>query len=311
MNKDITCIADLSRGDVEALMKSAFSFKSKAAQGVRRENHLDGRTVAMIFEKPSLRTKVAFEVAAYYLGGNSVFLESHQIMASGGNSTGRETVADIARNLERFSDIIVARVFHQSVIHELATSIKLPVVNALSDRHHPSQALADLMAIQWHKPHWKSIKVAFVGDGNNVSTSLMQICALMGISFAIASPVGHEIPEEEVIIAQRFAAESGAELSIGNDPESAVRHAEIVATDTFVSMGQDPAKAANFKGYQVDAALFSCADRGALFMHCLPAHRGEEVTAEVFDSPQSIVFDEAECRLHVAKAIVAALVVTH
>lgn len=310
MKKDLTCVADLSAGDVTELLKQAFSFKRKSAEGIRQENLLNGRTVAMVFEKPSLRTKVAFEVATNYLGGSAVFLESHQILASGGNAQGRESIPDIARNLERFTDLIIARVYHNEVIHELAQSIRIPVINALCDKHHPTQALADLMAIQWHKPHWERIKVAFVGDGNNVATSLMQICALSGISFAIASPDGYAIPPAEQAVGERLARASGAQLQFLRDPLEAVRGAEIVATDTFVSMGQEreaKERMERFSKYQVSQALMSCAHAEALFMHCLPAHRGEEVAAEVFDSPRSIVFDEAECRLHIAKALLATL----
>lgn len=308
--KNLRKIADLSRNEVQHLIELADYFKDKYEHGVRREDRLHGKVVAMVFEKPSLRTKVSFEVAITYLGGTPVFLSSSQILASGSNVRGRESIPDIGRNLERFCDLIIARVYSHSTIEEICASVKTPVINALCDRHHPCQALADIYALKNSRKGFPKIKVAFVGDGNNVSTSLMQISALMGVDFAIASPEGYEIPAEEQQIAREMAAQSGAKLSFLRRPEEAVEGADAVYTDTFVSMGQEEERAARleaFKGYQVNSGLMHRANPGAVFMHDLPAYRGEEVTDEVIDSPQSIVFDQAECRLHIAKALITAL----
>ncbi len=306
MKKDLTQVSDLEPGDVEHLLDLAFSFKEKHHHQVRRETLLDGRVVAMIFEKPSLRTKVAFEVATTYLGGTAVYLSSEQILASGGHEQGRESIPDIGRNLERFADLILARVYRHDVIRQLASTVHKPVINALCDQHHPTQALADIMAIRWHKPKAKKLRIAFIGDGNNVATSLMQIAALMGYEFAIASPKGYEIPQAPCAIAESFAKRSGCNLHYSASPEEAVQGADVVYTDTFVSMGQEREKALRrtaFEGFSVTAELLRRAKKDAIFMHCLPAHRGEEVTDEVMDSPQSVVFDQAECRLHIAKAL--------
>jgi ornithine carbamoyltransferase len=307
--KSLTKVADLSALDVQRILTKACSFQRKHAEGIRRENVLDGKVVALVFEKPSLRTKVAFEVATHYLGGMPVFLSSSQILASGGNERGRESIPDIARNLERFVDLIVARVYEHTVIDEISTSVKIPVINALCDKHHPTQALADLMAIQAAvKKDPRETTVAFVGDGNNVATSLMQICLMSGIHFRIASPPGYALPLLEQKVAEHLGKTTGATLTVLTDPAAAVNGADVVYTDTFTSMGQESereARNAAFQGYQVNRALMERAAPSAVFMHCLPAHRSEEVTDEVMDSARSIIFDQAECRLHIAKALIA------
>lgn len=307
--RDLTKITDLNQAEAEAIIERALSFQNAHQRGVRREQILNGHVVAMIFEKPSLRTKVAFEVAATYLGGTPVFLSSSQILASGNNQRGRESVPDIARNLERFGDLIIARVYSHAVIEEMAESIQIPVVNALCDRHHPTQALADLMTLKlFLKRPPQDTTVAFVGDGNNVATSLMQICALCGYNFRIASPAGYSIPRGEAQIARVMAKRHGTEVAILEDPVAAVKGAHVVYADTFTSMGQEGEKGKRdlaFAPYQVNSKLMKAAARDALFMHCLPAHRGEEVTDEVMDSKQSVVFDQAECRLHVAKSLLS------
>lgn len=306
--KSLTQIFDLTKEEIQELVQQAFIFKEKLAAGVYKENALNGRSVAMIFEKPSLRTKVAFEVATAQLGGIPIFLSSGQIFASGGNEQGRESIPDIARNLERFTDLILARVFQHETIEILAQSISKPVINALSDKHHPTQALADLMAIMWHKPEWQKCKVAFVGDGNNVATSLMQICVMLGMNFSIASPTGYEIPEDEKVKAKVVASQTGSTLQFLRDPREALEQADVVYTDTFVSMGQEAEtekRLKDFTGYQVTMQLLKTAKPDAIFMHCLPAHRGCEVTDEVMDCPQSIIFDQAECRLHIAKSLLS------
>lgn len=309
LGKDLTKISDLSPAGVEMILERALSFKRKHSEGVRRENILDGRVVAMIFEKPSLRTKVAFEVATHYLGGIPIFLSSSQILASGNDQRGRESVPDIARNLERFSDVIVARVYEHEVIQEICEASTKPVINALCNRHHPTQALADLLALRLHTPSpAERIKVAYIGDGNNVATSLMQICTMMGIDFAIATPEGYEVNSAEQQIAHSYATRNKSYLRGFHDPVKAVKDADVVYTDTFVSMGQEDERDVRhrqFARFQVNSQLMAHAKPSALFMHCLPAHRGEEVTDEIMDHSTSIVFDQSECRLHIAKALLS------
>ena len=302
-------ISDLTLTTIDDIIARAFRYQHLYKQGIRQEYLLGGKGVAMIFEKPSLRTKVAFEVATFYLGGYPVFLSSQQILASGGNEQGRESVPDIARNLERFTDLIVARVYKHEVIQQIADSVKIPVINALCDQHHPTQALADLMTLRMCFPDPKErLSVAFIGDGNNVATSLMQICAMSGIDFRIAAPQGYELPKKEVSLAKEFAEKTGAQIFETHIPAQAADGAKAVYADTFVSMGQEEEKkirAAAFKNYQIDSELMKKAAPDAVFLHCLPAYRGEEVTNEVMDSKWSRVFDLAECRMHIAKALIA------
>lgn len=308
--QNVTKVSDLTKEEVNSIVDAAFEFKKSHDCGFRRENILCGEVVAMVFEKPSLRTKIAFEVAATYLGGTPVFLSSSEILQSGSGERGRESIPDIARNLERFADLIIARVYEHKVIEQLASSVKIPIVNALCDSHHPTQALADIMAIRMHKPNQQHISVAFVGDGTNVATSLLQICALVGINCYVASPEGFEIPDCEQEVAKMMAQASGSKIACVRNPIEVITGADVVYTDTFLSMGLESQRAIRenvFKPYCVDAKLMSYAKEDAVFMHCLPAHRGEEVTDEVMDCERSIVFDQAECRLHVAKALLARL----
>ncbi len=305
MVKNLQKITDLSPSEIELIVKNAFDYKAKADRGIRKENLHEGKVVAMIFEKPSLRTKVAFEVATAYFGGTPIFLSSHQILASSQNEKGRESIPDIAKNLERYADLIFARVYSHETIAAIAAAVRVPIINGLCDKHHPSQALADLMAIRWHKGNSK-VKVAFVGDGNNVANSLMQLCAMVGMDFAIASPRGYELPIAEQKIAREWSEKSRSTLEFLSEPRAALQGADILYTDTFISMGQESEKAKRleaFKNYQVNSVLMKSAKPEVLFMHCLPAHRGEEVTDEIMDSAQSIIFDQAECRLHIAKSL--------
>ncbi|MCL4153204.1 UNVERIFIED_CONTAM: hypothetical protein GTU68_051433 [Idotea baltica] len=235
-----------------------------------------------------------------------VFLSSSQIFASGGEVSGRESIYDISKNLERFVDIILARVFSHSVIEEVSSNVKIPVINALCDLHHPTQALADLMCIRWHNKDNKKIKVAYVGDGNNVANSLVQILAKSGIDVAVATPPSYEIPSKELEIAKSFAEQNNSKIEVTNSPIEAVSNADFIYTDTFISMGQEEEKEKRlneFKEFQVNLELIKNAKPNVKFMHCLPAHRGEEVTDEIMDSKNSIVFDQAECRMHIAKSL--------
>ncbi len=301
----LTRITDLTPQEIQWILKEAFEYKNKKDCGVPVENILRGKVVALVFEKPSLRTRVAFEAAAALLGGIPIFLSEANIF-TGNNKKPRESVSDIIKNLERFADVIVARVHDHATILKMASSSKKPIINALSDLHHPTQALADLMAIRWHKKNQKHPKVAFVGDGNNVAVSLMHICAMMGLHFAIASPQGYEIPGNEKRVGREWAKKGKTSVEFLRNPKEAVENADVVYTDTFVSMGQESKtrrRLKDFQGYKVDQMLLRHAKSDAIVMHCLPAHRGQEITSDVLDGPQSIIFDQAECRLHIAKAL--------
>ncbi len=300
MKKDLTKISDLNKEEILKIIELAFKYKN----GYSPKSPLKNKVVAMVFEKPSLRTKIAFEVATAKLGGIPVYLSSEQIFASGNNEKGRESIPDIAKNLERFTDLILARVYDHSTIQKISKNTQIPLINALCNKHHPTQALADLMTIIWYKwkhqlpwpPHLESLKVAFIGDGNNVATSLMEICKIIGIHFAIASPKEYEIPHKN----------QQSNIEFLNDPQKAAKNADIIYTDTFVSMGEENLKKQKlkaFKEYQVNSKLLNLAKPDAVFMHCLPAHRGEEVSNEVMDCKQSVIFDQAQCRLHIAKSL--------
>lgn len=308
--EDLRKVSDLSVEACAGILSEAQRCRELRLAGKRLPQRLASRNVAMIFEKPSLRTKVAFEIATASLGGNTTFLSSPEILASGNDERGRESIPDIAKNLERFVDFIVVRTFSHSTVERIAAAVRTPVINALCDRHHPTQALADLMTLQWHRGGLEGLEVAFVGDGNNVATSLGQACALMGVNFRIASPQGFQIPDDEVKVMRKLSQKSGSSVQLLSDPFAAVKNVDVVYTDTFISMGQESDKAARlkaFKGFTITPEIMSAAKSEALFMHCLPAHRGEEVTDEVFDGPNSVVFDQAECRLYIAQALLSVL----
>lgn len=306
MPKNLTKISDLSAEEIKTIIKQAFVYKKEKDQEIKHRDILQGKSIAMIFEKASLRTKVALETATYQLGGHAVYLTSSQILASGNNQQGRESIPDIAHNLERFCELIAARVYNYESIKTLSKSSQKPIINLLCDQHHPTQTLADLMVIYWHKQSFENIKVAFIGDANNVSQDLMQGCSLLGVDFAIASPEKYSISPELVKEAQEHAKLSGAKIEISNSPEETLQNADFIYTDTFISMGEEDLyteKIKDFADFQVNTELMQHAKPEAKFMHCLPAHRGEEVTDEVMDSKNSIVFDQAECRLHIMKSL--------
>jgi ornithine carbamoyltransferase len=259
---------------------------------------LKGRYVSLLFEKPSLRTRMTFELAIKQLGGDCVT----QVGIIGE----REPLKDVARNLARWTDAIVARTFSQQTIDELARWSGIPVINALSDLYHPCQALADVFTLKEHFERLRGLKLAYVGDGNNVAHSLLLCCARLGIHCSVATPLGYEPKAGIVAQARQYAANSGAQIEITNDPLEAVSAAHAVYTDVWTSMGQEVEAAERnrtFAPYQVNDQLLTAARRDALFMHCLPAKRGFEVTDEIIESPQSIVFDQAENRLHVQKSL--------
>jgi ornithine carbamoyltransferase len=268
----------------------------------RFASSLKGRYVSLLFEKPSLRTRFTFELAIKQLGGDCVT----QI----GPVAEREPLKDVARNLARWTDAIVARTFSQETIDGLADWSGIPVVNALSDLYHPCQALADVFTLKEHFGHLRHLKLAFVGDGNNVAHSLLLCGSRLGINCSIATPAGYEPNARIVEQAEAFAAESGADIEITNDPVAAMRGANAVYTDVWASMGQESEAQERrrlFAPYQVNAELLAAAEKDAVFMHCLPAKRGLEVTDEVVESAQSVVFDQAENRLHVQKALLLTL----
>ncbi|MEM0359533.1 MAG: ornithine carbamoyltransferase [Candidatus Hadarchaeales archaeon] len=299
MKKDLLGIEDLSRKEIEELLRLASKYKKE--RGRKTSSELRNKTVALIFERPSTRTRVSFEVAIHEMGGNPLFLSSQELQLSRG-----ETVADTARTLSRYVHGIVARVSSHPNLVELAKYSTVPVINALSPLQHPCQTLADLLTMKEYKGKLEGLRVAWVGDGNNVCTSLMLGCATMGSHIRIAVPPGYEPPKDLVKLARERAEKSGGKVEIGHDPKEAVSGAEVVYTDVFVSMGMEEEREKrkkDFKNFQVTSQLLSLADEGVIFMHCLPAHRGEEVTDEVIDGPHSVVFDQAENRLHAQKAV--------
>jgi ornithine carbamoyltransferase len=300
--KDLLTIQQLGPGDVETIFATAAELKKN------REQHnalLKGKRLAMIFEKDSLRTRFTFDVGMQDLGGSAVFMD-HRDARLGQ----REAVKDMARNLERWVHGIVARTYKHRAVEELAANCGIPVINGLTDYLHPCQALSDLFTLHERFGSVKGRRVVYVGDGNNTCHSLMHVCALMGAHIVVCSPEGYEPNARVVSEAMIMARESGSDVEIVNDPEEAVRGADAVYTDVWASMGQEKEtieRERAFAAYQVNDALMGLAKKDALFMHCLPAHRGSEVTDSVMDSPNSIVFDQAENRLHAQKAVLATL----
>jgi len=266
---------------------------------------LKGKVLAMIFQKPSLRTRVSFDMAMRHLGGDALYLSPQEIGLGK-----RESIADVARVLAGYVDAIMARVFEHGHVLELAKWSSVPVVNGLSDYNHPCQGMADALTILEKFGSLKGLNVTFVGDGNNVAVSLMHICAKLGANFTIANPDGYDINQKAVTAARQFASESGSHLSFLRDPHQAVKAAHVIYTDTWTSMGQEEETRAReqvFPPYQVNSKLVSEADRDVIVMHCLPAHRGQELTDEVADGSHSVIFPQAHNRLHAQKAILARL----
>jgi ornithine carbamoyltransferase len=300
--RDFLSLHDLANWELEGLLDLAREVKAFPAPF---RHALEGKTVAMIFEKPSLRTRVTFEVSMAQMGGHAVYLSPADIALGK-----REAVKDVARNLARWVDGIVIRTFGHHILTEMAGEAQVPIVNALSDLLHPCQAVADVLTLREAKGKLRGLRLAFVGDGNNVAHALAQAAAKLGVHFTVACPRGYE-PDATVFREACADAEStGASLRVVQDPAEAVHNADAVYTDVWASMGQEveaEKRKKIFAPYQVNAALMAVAKSDAVFLHCLPAHRGEEVTDEVLDSPQSVVLEQAENRLHVAKAILLAL----
>lgn len=303
--KDFISIHDLTTAQVQEMLDLAADLKAKQKRGEKHE-YLWAKSMAMIFEKPSTRTRVSFEIGMWQLGGLAINLDQEAIGLGS-----RESIGDVARTLSRFADAILIRTFsHQKVI-ELAKYASVPVINALSDLLHPCQALSDVFTIREKKgKNLRSLKMAYIGDGNNVCHSLMYAAAKVGINLTIATPKGYEPREEIARLAIEDAKKAGIEIDILNDPVVAAKDADVIYTDVWASMGQEKEKnkrAKTFSPYQINGKLAGLAKPNYIFMHCLPAHRGDEVTDEIIDGPNSVVFDQAENRLHVQKAILVKL----
>lgn len=301
--KDLLKTSDLGPSGLLAILDAARGFKRDPLQC---HDLLRGDTVTLYFNKPSTRTRISFETAIARLGGTPVSVRADELQLGRG-----ETIEDTARTISRYSRAFVVRTFDDADIERFAAAATIPVINALTDLHHPCQSLADALTLTEKKGDLRRCKVAYVGDGNNVAHSLLQVCALAGARINLATPLEHAPDAEIVRQSLAIAEKTGARIEICTDPIDAVRDADAVYTDVWVSMGgrdTDPASRLRaFRPYQVNTALMKHADEDAIFMHCLPDHRGEEVTAEVVDGPQSVVFDQAENRLHTSVAILSAL----
>lgn len=296
--RNIISIADLTASELERVLATALALKDAGRRPLLR-----GQTLALVFEKPSLRTRVSFDVAMRHLGGDCLYLSPPEVGLGD-----REPPADVARVLSRYVDCIAARTFSTETVQELAEHSSVPVINALSDGEHPCQALADLLTVREKKGSLKGVTLAYIGDGNNVANSLALAGGLTGMHIRIASPDGYEVVPPVLERATAFAVESGGSVTQLRDPEDAAADADVVYTDVWASMGQEAeagVRREDFAGYTVDASLMERSRPDAIFMHDLPAHRGEEVTAEVIDGPQSAAFDQAENRLHAQKALLA------
>jgi len=301
--KDLLKTSDLSRADFKYLLARAVKFKAKPYQ---RRTALQNDSVALYFNKPSTRTRVSFETAVGRLGGTPITMGPSDVQLGRG-----ETIEDTARVLSRFVRAFVIRTFKDEDVERFAAAASIPVINALTDGHHPCQSVADLMTLAEQRGPLDKCKIAYLGDGNNVAVSLMEAAAIMGTSFAIAAPRGYQMPEALVASARAIAKKNGSEIVITEDPAEAARDADALYSDVWLSMGDsDDQKAARQQAlgpYQISEHTFAGAKQDAILMHCLPAHRGEEVSAEVADGPRSVIFDQAENRLHTAAAILYSL----
>jgi ornithine carbamoyltransferase len=300
--RDLLSIRDLTPGQMSSLIALAIEMKQHPDA---YEHALAGKTLALLFEKPSLRTRVSFDTGMYQLGGHAIYLGPAEVGLGV-----REPVGDVAGTLAGMVQGIMARTFSHGTLEQLAEAASVPVINGLSDLSHPCQALADFQTMMEVKRRLVDLHLAYIGDGNNVANSLIFGAALLGVRMSIAAPRGYEPAEEVLAWARTHEVAEGIACRVTHDPISAIREADVVYTDTWVSMGQETDAArrrAAFAGFEVDAALMRHASPDAIFMHCLPAHRGEEVSAEVIDSPRSVVFRQAANRLHAQKAVLYAL----
>lgn len=302
--KDFISLHDITEKELEDLLALAIKLKSEQKQGIQH-HLLKGKTLGMIFTKSSTRTRISFEVGMTQLGGYPLFLSSNDIQLGRG-----ETIHDTAKVMERYLDGIMIRTYAHSDVLELAECADIPIINALTDLLHPCQVLADLLTTYEHKGKLENLKIAYIGDGNNMAHSIMYGAAKAKMNCAIATPENYACDSEVVLNAKDDFKKSGKNLIITSDPIEAIKNADVVYTDTWVSMGQEEEKAERikaFEGYQVNSELMKYANPDAVFMHCLPAYRGFEVSEDVIDGPQSVIFDEAENRLHAQKAVLATL----
>ncbi|MCL2740650.1 MAG: ornithine carbamoyltransferase [Oscillospiraceae bacterium] len=302
--KDFIDLKDVTIQEMYELLSLAIRLKLKTGKGIGHR-HLEGRTLAMVFAKPSTRTRVSFEVGMYQLGGQALFLSEADLQTSRG-----ETLKDTAEVLSRYVDGIMFRTASHADMLELAEHSSVPVINALTDLMHPCQAFADLMTVYERKGRFKGLKLAFLGDGGNVANSLVQACPKFGVDIAVASPKGYRVDGAVVEGAMADASQTGSTVTLTEDPMEAASGADVVYADTWVSMGQEGDKESRIKDlgpYQVNAAVMAAAAGDAIFMHCLPGYRGLDVTGEVMDGPASAIYDQAENRLHAQKAIMCAL----
>jgi ornithine carbamoyltransferase len=300
MNKDFLALADWSLDDLENIFTLAGDLKQKQQEDTPH-HLLEGQTLGMIFEKSSTRTRVSFEVGMYQLGGHALFLHS------GTTQMGRgEPIKDTARVMARYCDGVMARTYSHEALEEFAQYSFVPVINGLSDLYHPCQVMADIFTVTEHRPRYQKLTYCWIGDGNNMANSWINAAAIFGFELRIATPPGYE-PDSDIVAKAKNA---GANLILGHDPKAAATGADVLTTDVWASMGHEEEKKQrrkDFVGFQINQNLLQLADPEAVVLHCLPAHRDEEITDEVVEGPQSIIFDEAENRLHVQKAILATL----
>jgi ornithine carbamoyltransferase len=296
--KDLLSISDLTRDDIETFIYDAVELKSKGWTTL-----LEGKVLALLFEHPSLRTRMSFEIAMRQLGGHCIYLSPAEVGLGK-----RESISDVARVVSRYVDCLAARTFSHETVRGLADYAGVPVINALSNLEHPCQALADLLTVYEKKGELNGLNLAYIGDGNNVANSLMLASSLTGMNFRIASPAAYAIKEEILKTAEQYCTNAGGTILCTDDPKEAVKQADVVYTDVWTSMGQEAESTERrqvFTNFQVNGELLSLAKDDAIFMHDLPAHRGEEVTDDVIDGLQSVVFDQAENRMHVTKSLLA------
>jgi len=300
MKKDLISLLDLDRNELLGILTEARRYKQMRREG-RSHDLLKGKTLAMIFEKPSTRTRISFEVGIVELGGHALYLNSQDLQIGRG-----EEIRDTARVASRYVSGVMIRSFHHETIMDFARYASIPVINGLSDREHPCQLLADMMTLEEHFGTLEGLRVAWVGDGDNVCNSFILASAISGMEIRVAGPLGYE-PAKDIV---EESVRRGGEITLLRKPEDAVKDADVIVTDTWISMGSEETREARiraFRGYTVDGRLMNHASPDAVFMHCLPAHRGQEVADEVIEGPQSLVWEEAENRLHVEKALLVRL----
>ncbi len=306
MKKDFLAVSDYSPAELQEMLDLAIDLKKEHFAGGNKPV-FKGKVLAMIFQKPSLRTRMSFDMAMRHMAGDALYLSPAEIGLGQ-----RESIADIARVISGYVDAIMARVFEHAHVLELAKWASIPVINGLSDYNHPCQAMADALTIIEKFGTLKGLNVTFVGDGNNVAVSLLHICSKLGANFTLASPEGYDMVPAAIDLGKKFAKESGATVNFVRDPHEAVKNAHVIYTDTWTSMGQETEaekRKSVFPPYQVNDKLVSEANKDVIVMHCLPAHRGQELTDEVADGPHSVIFPQAHNRLHAQKAILYKLLV--